>query len=835
MKCKNLSAIVVAALGLHPACGSRALGQVVQYFITEAGGRDLPAKITFLTPDGKVPKGMDLKSRVPEYASRSNVVYQLYGKGEVPVDPGDYRVYVSRGMEWSIDVQEIRVGKDRPAVLRASLARVVDTTGYVSGDLHLHTKTFSGHGDANVEERLITLCAENVEWAVATDHNSVTDYRPYARRIGTERWMKTAIGNEVTSPQIGHFNTFPLDPALPPVAYRITDARQLFRRIRANPLDEILQLNHPRWVGTGGGYFRELDVSPATGDTPSRRYSPDFDCLEIVNSNGLDGWAMSPPPTEKLPAVDGSVREDWFNLLNRGFRYTGVGNSDSHEVDSTIAGVPRNYLFVGADDPQRVAEKDLLDAIRARRVTVSSGIFVTMTTDRGESMGSSVRSENGGVNLRIRVQAAPWVDADRLVVVGNGEPVHTVDLVQPVPVAAAGGLADPNGISSAGQPSVQPAESNLARAVVRFDGTVRVTPKADAWYVAYAVGDEPPYPIVHRTTIPMGFTNPIWVDADGDGKFTPLREQAAAAVSIPAGAKRFQPGEVTARLQGATPAFRRHAIASLAGRAGADAIPSLAELLGDPDGGVREAAAMALSSRSERSALSALLGARDAARGPWERYVLHREILKAGDTSVLDEIRTALLGEGDLLRFRIRRDLIDLCRSHRITRWWVVGPFPAAGVEPGLAAELPPDREIDYTRRYTGYQDRPIAWRRVATDLSHHLNFRDAFRAREKAVAYASVTVHARLPVRTHLFLQSKNGLDVRLSGRSVHTERARAAKEAAEWVLVPIRFQPGANSLVLKVAVEKGEWGFSLMVIDPAGDLEVTAEGRAERGGGSR
>src|SRR6266540_6116261 len=527
----------------------RLAAEVLQYDITDPGGTDLPAKMTFLTREGKVPDKLDIKSRVPEYAARKNVVYELYGKGEVPLPAGSFKVYVSRGMEWSVSVQDLKVTPERPALLRAVLERVVDTRGYLSGDFHLHTKTFSGHGDANVEERLITLCAENLEWAVATDHNTITDYRPYSRRLGTERWMLTSVGNEVTTQAIGHFNTFPLDPRGIPVNHRIADARELFRKMRENPLHPLIQINHPRWVGINGAYFRELDLSTGAGDPQNPLFSWNFDSFEILNDNTLGGWELRLLPTGANPDFDHSVRDDWFNLLNRGFRYTGVGNSDSHNVDEAIGGCPRHFILSSTDDPSRAVESELVEGVRARRVSVSSGIFVTMAAVTAEgkyAVGSTVKARGGEVALEINVQAAPWIDADRLVLIGNGEPVFTAEL-------------------QGSDPSV--AQSTAGRPVVRFKDTVRVRPRADTWYLAYAVGDEPPYPMLHKVTVPLGFTNPIWVDAEADGKLASVRDQAAFAVKPVSGRSRLQPGEVTVRLSGSEPSLRRQAVAVLGERA----------------------------------------------------------------------------------------------------------------------------------------------------------------------------------------------------------------------------------------------------------------------------
>ena len=60
--------------------------------------------------------------------------------------------------------------------------------------------------------------------------------------------------------------------------------------------------------------------------------------------------------------------------------------------------------------------------------------------------------------------------------------------------------------------------------------TFTVTPKGDAWYVVVARGNRALAPVIpnlgEREVLPLAFSNPIWIDADGDGKFTPSRNGA---------------------------------------------------------------------------------------------------------------------------------------------------------------------------------------------------------------------------------------------------------------------------------------------------------------------
>ena len=823
--------------------------QVVQYEITDLAGRDIPAKITFLTREGKVPAKLGIRSKVPEFAARKNVVYELYGRGEIPLPAGRYRAWVSHGLEWSIAVVDLETIADRPAALKARLDRVVDTTGYISGDFHLHTRTFSGHGDANVEERLITLCAEGLEWAVATDHNHITDYRPYARRIGADRWIKTSIGDEVTTSTIGHFNTFPIDPKQKPVNHRTADGRELFKRIRQNPLDEILQVNHPRWTGDGGGYFRELDLSILAGDSANPKFSFDFDSMEVLNDNSMGGWELRPLPIKQDPDFDHSVREDWFNLLNRGFRFTGVGNSDSHYVEDAIGGCPRNFVVSSTDDPTAAPEADLVRAIRDRQVVVSGGIFVTMTASGKALPGATIPSRDGGVDLEVKVQAAPWLDVRRVVVIANGDPVFRRDLppdpaspgnppgkfvryqasARPLPAVSATAAKAEEQPSSGGAKAktAEPPAPDLAippvRPVVRFLETLHMKTDVDTWFIAYAEGDLPPYPMLHKVTVPLGFTNPIWVDADRNGKLTSVRDLASAAIVPARGGARLQSGELARRLSLSGPAFKRQVAAAISASTAPDRAGPLAELLKDHEESVREGAAMAIAGLGDRKAIAALLDARDHAPTPWERFVLDRELVKGGELAALADIGKVRTDLKDFDALCMQRDLKELCRKNRIQRWWTIGPFPAKDVEDGLAKEYPPEKEIKYRRTYAGFEKKNVSWKRLGTDQGHYLSF-GSLSPKENAVAYAHVVVRAKAPFKTSLFLGAKCGLDIRVNGHSVHKQK-KAEKGAAATQIIPVEFKAGENSLLVKAAVAKGDFGFSLMVVDPKDELKIEAE----------
>src|SRR3712207_6912951 len=48
--------------------------------------------------------------------------------------------------------------------------------------IYVHTLELSGHGDASVDERVLTAAGEGLDVIVATEHNQVADYTPALQR-----------------------------------------------------------------------------------------------------------------------------------------------------------------------------------------------------------------------------------------------------------------------------------------------------------------------------------------------------------------------------------------------------------------------------------------------------------------------------------------------------------------------------------------------------------------------------------------------------------------------------------------------------------------------------
>lgn len=258
---------------------------------------------------------------------------------------------------------------------------------------------------------------------------------------------------------------------------------------------------------------------------------------------GIDAYVFAQVPDKDTILCDGDSvvapggLDDFYNLLNYPrpdgtyHRYTATGNSDTHHPRIDEGGYPRNYTFLGIDDPTKLDEKALVSALHGHHNIITNGPFIDMTIN-DEPIGNEITA-SGEIKIHVVVRAADWVGANRLRIVANGEPVRglpnqTNDAWGWVPIELANG---------------------------EFETTFTTTVAKDTWFVLEVEGDQNMFPVLTPQDIPpfnfdavigslagafgfgtsaaglepslvfpltpFAFTNPIWVVADGDGEFTP--------------------------------------------------------------------------------------------------------------------------------------------------------------------------------------------------------------------------------------------------------------------------------------------------------------------------
>lgn len=523
------------------------------------------------------------------------------GTADLALRPGTYRIVTSRGPEYALAASTITVAASETKTVTHVLSRVVDTKGWIAGDMHIHSRQ-SIDSSMSLDERVRALAAEGVEWAVATDHNFVTDYRPYVARNQLFDWLFPMVGLEMTTLESGHFNGYPLRYDVGPVTHGAFEwARrtpdQLFDDLRARgslgPERTVVQVNHPRDGVLG--YFAQYQRDPFTAQElaptlvqqviapkgPAFRkpdgttaFSSRFDAMEVAN--GKLFWQMhhfrvpaslpqgeipgDVPPAGTIlrnangqPAFPGMI-DDWFNLLNLGFRTIAVGTGDSHSgMDE--AGHFRTMVFVGDDRPVTLTEERLVDAMQSRRVVATNAPLIDFWVDDPDRgmMGSTIQNASGRVKIGYRLTSAPWAHVARLIVWRNG----TIASVLPV---------DPSR-DLAADPFAGTLDVELAKDAAGA--------YVDSWFVLEAIGEDSLFPVVKPLEIPpvllteavavlagplglgndewgalrppevfpvtaWALTNPVWVTR-GSGPFQPPGVVPIAIQSKPENDPRFQP------------------------------------------------------------------------------------------------------------------------------------------------------------------------------------------------------------------------------------------------------------------------------------------------------
>ena len=488
---------IVLALLACP-CAGATRGATIDVRVTDAdSGRGLPCRITVVDDRGAL---APLRAEPdPRLAVRTGVAYSADGRARLDLRPGRYTIHATRGFEYGLATKTVTVAEGQVATVELAIRREVPTPGLIACDPHIHTGTHSGHGDATVEERVVTLAGEGIELPVATDHDHLTDFEPTARALGLRSEFTPVVGDEVTTRR-GHFNAFPFDPGGP-----VPDARDVYwpsllRGIRAGSSDRVVILNHPRDRHSGFRPFGDENFNAAVGE--DRQGVPyEFDGVEAINSG-----AMRTDPMR--------VVRDWFALWNHGQEVVAVGASDSHDVGRSIVGQGRTYIVGLDDDPGRIDVGEACRNLRAGRALVSLGLLARLTVDGRFREGDLATGLGETIKVEAAVVGPSWTRADRVELFANGIKVQERRIEHP-----------PGAIEKAR------VEWSLPR------------PARDVTLVAVASGPgvTAPYWPISRPYQPsstdweprvLAITNPIRIDADGDGSWSSPRNYAQYVIEI---------------------------------------------------------------------------------------------------------------------------------------------------------------------------------------------------------------------------------------------------------------------------------------------------------------
>lgn len=461
--------------------------------VQNAAAQPVPARITVVAEEADSPSSPErvrhgskgdwrwLDGRGEPGYKVSAVGLATEGVTTVSMPAGRYTVFATRGFSYTIAEEPVTLIAGQQAALPMRLDKVVDTTGWISADFHVHAVR-SPDSDTPLDLRVRQAVTEELNLPILTEHVTLGGLQPTIDALGLGDEVVGPFGQEVTTFVYGHFTAFPLSPKPDEPNFGAVfpydkTPQQLLDAIRDQaPTDEIIQVAHPR-QGVPAGYFDFVRYDPLTG-APRRPegWSTNWDTIEVFSARCL-------------PDADNTMTlQDWVAMTNLGQTPTLSSGSDTHFAYEP-PGMPRSW--VRADlDAIRANGQVLVDTVRARKMFVSCGPFVTFETEDGKGLGERAMVDaSGEVGFKVRVQAPTWMTLDVVRLYRNGEQV------------------------------LERTDLDNTRAL-RFDDMLTDTPQADAWYTVEVVGSGSLWP-VHPLGSPYAYTNPIEVDADRDGQWDP--------------------------------------------------------------------------------------------------------------------------------------------------------------------------------------------------------------------------------------------------------------------------------------------------------------------------
>ena len=508
------------------------------------------------------------------------LVHFIDRNGESPrltLEPGDYQVVVSRGPRYSVYKQNTTITPGQTTSVAAALVQVMDTPGYVYGDFHVHSID-SPDAEVTRAERVATYLAEGVDFFTPSDHDIRVDFTSTLSAMDVTDLIGTTSSAETTPFDYGHMNSWPVtvDPAqigggtvdwgrgaapgedFPEYGSYVLSPGEIYEAVLADPLNNLVQINHIASHFGASGLAIDTGMTPPQSqvDLTERRMDPNlanafddgFQALEVwIGTNGRDGI---------FEEFLGQNLGDWFNLINQGIVRSGVADSDSHSRRTTYAAT-RNQIASEVSAPGMLSERAeiLAGTVADGKLVGTNAPFVTIAAE-GSLGGNATRAGLGidqsvtlavdsgsAVTVTVDVTTPDWAAVDAVDFYINNQPERTTAADE----AARYGVC-PNASVNAGDAAWQQVEvvvDGLEASGSRMEVQVEYVLEnltEDTWLVAIVHGTDgvspPMFPIVpedidedSNTTLEeltddnlgeggvlaYAFTNPLFIDVNGDG------------------------------------------------------------------------------------------------------------------------------------------------------------------------------------------------------------------------------------------------------------------------------------------------------------------------------
>ncbi|HYB98087.1 MAG TPA: hypothetical protein VEC57_03025 [Candidatus Limnocylindrales bacterium] len=551
--------------------------------VTDENGNAVPARVSVVgfdpSPDIILGENTGLhrdQNDVHPFGIARAVYTDATGNVTFEMEPGSYQVYVSRGPEYSAYSVPVTVSAGADTPVAAEIARVVDTTGFISSDHHVHGIA-SADSRVSESDRVRQFAGEGVDNVIMTDHHAHTDLNPRIAAMGFSNFVASTVGEEITTWDTGHYNAYPMtvDPTRPSggstdwggaaaagedfasLGSYILSPAEVETLAKTGPTataDTVVQINHidshfvPMKIDTSA-------VPPTTGMTTAERLAfrmdPNggnlfnhFDALELWN--GYNRNHQNQFLNERIGV--------WFNHLNQGLPITMITDTDTHAFANLESAGGRTWSASSTDEPALMVPGEIAQSVAAGRAVGGQGVYVqTRLIDAADSGNVAdltlagdtqitVSNPTAGVNLEISIQAPLWAEFDTVRVYSNAATAPVAARPQlftatPTMTLVKGTHFTVSTVNVA--PGVAGGSRQEAVITVPFANMTQ-----DAWFVVVVKGSDgvsrPMFPVfaadlakASNTTLAhlidgnlgqsgvtaLGVTNALYADVDGNGEF----------------------------------------------------------------------------------------------------------------------------------------------------------------------------------------------------------------------------------------------------------------------------------------------------------------------------
>lgn len=474
----------------------------------------LPSRLVLLAKPGTEP--VDWGYGPGSVAGVRNVAYMPYGAASLPVSPGYYRLYISRGPEYDALEQDVVITRGATQKLIVTLPRAFSTPGMVSADIGVMT-TASAVSLVTPADLAVMAACEGVSVLVTGDFERVTDITGEIKRLGLQKYVKCFPGIRFLVSGRGATANVLVYPVQNEIASKLVAFRA---KRKGSPPDVFLadlrkefpplvvQIDQP--LHPLAGY-----LAPFPFDERFKRYAdndvppPDFHALQVLNG--------------KIVAEFQDVLDRYFDLAVKRTRsyesapaLTPLGSSMCRLPYGTEIGYPRIYAITVHDTLDTFTPSDLANSIMNQRVVVTNGPLPkllgyapaakTYAAQPGDVVDTGT---TGALPMKINILASSWVSLSNFDLTWNGKMVRRVQ-VMPVKRVLR-------------YPVRQQKDADIQHIYVDGDGFTNLICFSNRQSLTPIL---PPAPTDFGGDVwPLAWTGPIFVDQDRNGKIRILEER----------------------------------------------------------------------------------------------------------------------------------------------------------------------------------------------------------------------------------------------------------------------------------------------------------------------